>query len=128
MVTTINSMSGEHSTRPMKRSIPSLPQSKTEGKMNAEGCQKILEENLHLSDQKWHMGHTFQKDNGLKQGKVNPSVAVAEKVKVLRWSPQSPKLNVIEPLWGDCKCLIHVRQLKNLRNGGFLLSRIYLRE
>ena len=37
------------------------------------------------------------------------------KVKVLEWPPQSPDLNIIEPLWGDLKRAVHARQPKNLQ-------------
>ena len=59
---------------------------------------------------------TFQHDNDSKhKAKSTCHWLQQNKVKVLEWPPQSPDLNIIEPLWGDLKRAVHGRQTKNFQ-------------
>lgn len=90
---------------------------KIEGKLNAVGYQKILEENLQDSARRLGMGRNWmlQQDNDPKHTAKSVQKWLTEnRVKVLQWPSQSPDLNIIEALWGDLKQAVHARRPTNL--------------
>ena len=77
----------------------------------------ILRQNLKTSARKLKLGHkwVFQMDNDPKHtSKVVAKWLMDNKIKVLEWQSQSPKLNSIENMLAELKKYVQARKSTNL--------------